>query len=169
MKHKTVALCASLLLAACGGSNDTASSQAVVQQLVSSNGDLTKYAGTWSSCTAQANGQFIRNNVSFSVSGADLLFTPAIGIVGTFSDAACTQAIQGQTVGISPVVPARISSVKATSIASQSNAQFSGSADDLSDLAYPDFKFAGFNAAYTSIWLSPTSSFSGTVVRYDKK
>jgi hypothetical protein len=62
-----------------------------------------------------------------------------------------------------------LSSVKATSIAPQSNAQFSGSADELSDLAYPDFKFAGFNAAYTSIWFSPASSFSGTVVRYDKK
>ncbi|WP_136419222.1 hypothetical protein [Herbaspirillum sp. ST 5-3] len=139
-----------------------------MQELASSNGVQTKYLGSWSSCTAQANGQFIRNNISFSLSGTDLLFTPAIGIVGAFSDAACTQSIPGQSAGVTPIVPLRIGLIKAISIAQQSNSRFSGNADELPDIGQADFKFAGFNSANTSIWFSPTSTFSGTVIRYDK-
>lgn len=141
----------------------------LVQELVSSNGDLSKYAGAWSSCTAQANGQYAGNNIVFTLSGTDLLFTPSIGIVGTFSDAACTQAVLGQTVAISPIVPLRISTIKTVAIPQQLNARFSGNADELPDIGQPDFKFAGFNAANTSIWFSSANTFAGTVVRYDKK
>jgi hypothetical protein len=162
---------AALVLCACGGggSSGGVTLQATTQTLVSSNGDQTRYAGNWSSCTLQANGQFSRNNISFSLSGPDLLFTPSTGIVGWFSDAQCTLAVAGQTMGISSINPLRISLIKTIDIVPQSNVQFSGRADELPDLGYPNFKFAGFSADYKSVWFSLSSSFSDTVTRYDKK
>ena len=165
------AICAILLLCACGGGSKGkgTTSPATVQALVSCNGDKLKYVGSWSSCMPQANGQFSGNNISFSSDGADLVFIPAIGIVGSFHDSACTQAFPGEALGVNPIAGLHFSLIKTITIASQSNPRFSGTADELLDLGNPAFKFAGFSPDYKSLWFSSTSSFDRDVVRYDKK
>lgn len=167
MLRKASILLVGLLCAACGdGGSSTPSSQQLAQAVVSSNGDLTKYVGGWSSCTAQSNGQYIRNNIKFDLSGSDLLFTPSYGTVGTFSDAACTQPIE--TRQITSVVPVRISAVSVVDIPQQPGNPFSGKADELPDIGQPAFRFAAFNAEGTSVWFSASNTFSGDVVRYNK-
>ena len=171
MIRKASALCAILLLCACSirSKGDGTTSPAPVQALVSSNGDPLKYVGNWSSCMPQTNGQFNGNNISFSSDGADLVFIPAIGIVGSFYDITCTKAVPGEAMGVSPIAGLHFSLIKTITIAPQSNPQFAGTADELPDLGNPAFKFAGFSPDYKSLWFSSTSSFDGVVVRYDKK
>jgi hypothetical protein len=165
------AICAILLLCACTGRSkgDGTISPATPQALVSSNGDKLNYVGNWSSCVPETNGQFKGNNISFSINGADLVFIPAIGIVGLFSDAACTKAVPEEAMGVSPIAGLHISMIKTIAIAPQSNPRFTGTVDELSDLENQAFKFAGFSPDYKSAWFSSTSSFDGVVVRYDKK
>ena len=171
MTHKASAICAILFLCACsmGSKGDGTPSPATAQALVSSNGDKLKYVGNWSSCTQQTNGQFKGNNISFSIDGADLVFIPAIGIVGLFYDVPCTKAVPGEAMGVSPIAGLHISSIKIITIAPQSNPRFTGTVDELPDLENPTFKFAGFSPDYQSLWFSSTSSFDGVVIRYDKK
>ena len=173
MIHKTSAICVILLLCACGGGSrgDGSTSPATAQALVSSNGDKLKHVGNWSSCTPQTDGtgQSKGNNISFSIDGADLVFIPAIGIVGSFYDSACTKAVPGEAMGVSPIAGLHFSSIKTIAIALQANPRFTGTIDELSDLENPAFKFAGFSPDYKSVWFSSTSSFDGVVVRYDKK
>ena len=173
MFRKASTICLILFLCACniGSKGNGTPSPATAQALVSSNGDKLKYVGNWSSCTPQADGtgQFKGNNISFSMDGADLVFIPAIGIVGLFSDAACTQAVPGEAMGVSPIAGLHISSIKTIAVASQSNPRFTGTVDELADLEDPAFKFAGFSPDYQSLWFSLTSSFDGVVVRYGKK
>jgi hypothetical protein len=171
MLRKTSAICIILLLCACssGIKGDGTSSPATAQALVSSNGDKLKYVGNWSSCTPQTNGQFNGNHISFSLDGADLVFIPAIGIVGSFYDSACTKAVPGEAMGVSPIAGLHFSSIKTIALAPQTNPRFTGTVDELSDVGNPAFKFAGFSPDYKSLWFSSTSSFDGVVVRYDKK
>jgi len=171
MIRKASAICVILLLCACsiGSKEDGTSSPATMQTLVSSNGDKLTYVGNWSSCASETDGQFKGNNVSFSIDGADLVFIPAIGIVGLFSDAACTKAIPEEAMGVSPIAGLHISMIKTIAIAPQSNPRFTGTVDELSDLENPAFKFAGFSPDYKSVWFSSTSSFDGVIVHYDKK
>ena len=173
MIHKASAICVILLLCACsiGSKGNGTPSPATAQALVSSNGDKLKYVGNWSSCTPQTDGtgQFKGNNISFSMDGADLVFIPAIGIVGLFSDAACTKAVPGEAIGVSPIAGLHFSSIKTIALVPQANPRFTGTVDELSDLENPAFKFAGFSPDYKSLWFSSTSSFDGVVVRYDKK
>jgi hypothetical protein len=142
MIRKASAICAILLLCACGSGSrgNGTTSPATVQALVSSNVDKLKYVGSWSSCMPQANGQFSRNNISFSSDGGDLVFIPAIGIVGSFYDSTCTQAVPGEAVGVNPIAGLRFSSIKTITIAPQSNSRFDGTADELPDLGDPAFK-----------------------------
>ncbi len=139
------------------------------QALVSTNGDQTKYVGSWSSCMLQTNEWFKENNISFSSDGADLVFTPAIGIVGSYYDAGCTQAVPGEVIAITPIRGLRFNSTQTVTIAPQSSPQFTGTADELPDLGQASFKFAGFSPDYKIVWFSSTSSFDGVVVRYDKQ
>jgi hypothetical protein len=171
MIHKASAICAIFLLCACAGAGKGSgtTSPATVQALLSSNGDKLKYVGNWSSCTLQTAGRFNGNNILFSSDGADLVFIPAIGIVGSFYDSACTQAVPGEAIGVNPIAGLRFSSIKTIAIAPQSNPRFDGTADELPDLGDPAFKFAGFSPDYKTLWFSSTSSFDGVVVRYDKK
>ena len=171
MIHKASAISAILLLCACsGGSKNMGTpSPAAIQMLVSSNGDHLKYVGNWSSCTPQTHGQFNGNNISFSSDGADLVLIPAIGIVGSFYDSACTQAVPGEAMGVSPITGLHFSSIQTITIAPQANPRFTGTVDELSDLEDEAFRFAGFSPDYQSLWFSSTSSFDGVVVRYDKK
>ena len=171
MIHKASAICVILLLCACGGGSkgDGTISPATSQMLVSSNGDKLKYVGNWSSCMPQSSGQFNGNNISFSSDGADLVFIPAIGIVGSFYDSICTKAVPGEAMGVSPIAGLHFSSIKTITITAPANPRFTGTVDELSDLENPAFQFAGFSPGYKSLWFSSTSSFDGVVVRYDKK
>ena len=171
MIRKASAICVILLLCACsiGSKGNGTPSPTTAQALVCSNGDKLKYVGNWSSCTPHSNGQFKGNNISFSMDGADLVFIPAIGIVGLFYDAACTKAVPGEAMGVSPIAGLHISLIKTIAIAPQSNPRFTGTVDELSDLENQAFKFAGFSPNYKSVWFSSTSSFDGVIVRYGKK
>jgi hypothetical protein len=171
MIREAIAICAILLLCACGAESkgDATTSSGTIQALVSSDGDQLKYVGNWSSCTLQTAGRFNGNNILFSSDGADLVFIPAIGIVGSFYDSECTQAVLGEAIGVNPIAGLRFSSIKTIIIAPQSNPRFDGTADELPDPGDPAFRFAGFSPNYKSLWFSSTSSFNGVVVRYDKK
>jgi hypothetical protein len=118
MIQKASAICVILLLCACGGGSkgDGTISSATSQMLVSSNGDKLKYVGNWSSCMPQSTGQFNGNNISFSSDGADLIFIPAIGIVGSFYDSICTKAVPGEAMGVSPIAGLHFSSIKTIAI-----------------------------------------------------
>jgi len=168
--------CVLILLFGCGGGGGGGgggdSRQAVLavsaQTVVSTNGNLLKYVGGWSSCTLRSDGQFDGNHISFAFDGTDLLFEPVIGIVGTFSDAACTQGVVGEIIGVTPIVPQHISAVTTVAIASQSGQRFTGTADQLPDLVNPSFRFAGFSTDYKSVWFSSTNAFDGVVIHYYK-
>jgi len=139
-----------------------------VQTLVSTNGDLSRYVGGWSSCTPRADGLFLRNNITFAADSAGVVFTPAIGLVGTCYATACTRGVPGGVVGVAPIVPLPISATTTFVIAPQSSHRFSGSADELPDIGQPSFRYVGFSPDYKRAWFSSVSTFDGVVVRYDR-
>ena len=170
MIREVSVICAILALCACGngGGGDGTTSPTSAQALVSSTGDLSKYLGVWSSCNPQSNAQWRRDSISFSSSGADLAFSPAIGLIGVFYYTACAGTVPGPVIAVTPIAPLRISSTTIIVIAPQSNSRFTGMADELPDLGFPAFKFIGFSLDYKSLWASATNSFDGVVVRYDR-
>ncbi len=167
------------MLAACGGGSSGGVSSAdtggnsvappvLVKKLLSSSYlDKSRYLGGWSSCTLMSNGQFYGNHITFSISNTNLVFVPAIGIVGMYADAACTQAVPGGLIGVTPVVGTRITSFNTTSITSQATSPYSGTADSLPDMKMDAYKFIAFSADYQTLYASPTSSFE-TVIIYTK-
>lgn len=173
MLKKLSAMLLIFAVSACGGGSDgygdhgggvTSSGQ----QLVSSFLDQSKYVGSWSSCTPLPNGQFYGNNMTFTAGSGDLIFVPAIGIVGNYTDAACTQGVPGGLIGITPIVGIHFVPAITISITSQAGAAYYGTADSLPDMRLDAFKFIAFSPDYRTMYASPNSAFD-TVVVYNRR
>ena len=160
------------ILQGCGGGNASIQPSvtpiAPAQALVGSNGDLSKYIGSWSSCTAEADGSYYGKSLVFSYRDGNLVFTPSIGFVGNFSDSACTLGIPGRVSGVSPIVPQPTGPITTNNFSAR--AQFSGQFDQISNFAasFTAFQFAAFSTDYKNVWFASTDSFTGTAVQYHK-
>jgi len=122
--------------------------------------------GGWTSCTAQLNGSFLRNNISFFYEKSELFFSPVVGSVGTYSDAGCT--LESGKIGI--VTPIRIlnNTTQTINLPTNPDAIFTGTVDALPDVVPTSFKFAGFSSDYKTLWFSTNIAFDGTAIRYNK-
>lgn len=172
MQRRITLIFTLFLLHACGGGTESnqpsTTPTAPAQALVGSNGDPSKYIGSWSSCTVEADGSYYGKSLVFSYRDGNLVFTPSAGFVGNFSDPACTVGVVGRVSGVSPIVPQPTGTITTNNFSTR--AQFSGQFDQISNFAasFTAYQFAAFSTDYKNIWFSSTDSFTGTLVQYHK-